>query len=96
MGAFEIAALGIAGIFRQRGRIGICLGIGVAIYARFISSVLSGAIVWQSVGELFGVGISNTWLYSLAYNGAYMLPELLITCTAAAILTAIPSFNKAI
>ena len=88
--------LGIAGIFRQRGRIGVCFGIALAIFGRFVSSVFSGAIVWASAGEIFGWNISNTWVYSLVYNGAYMLPELLITCTAALILTAIPSFNKVI
>ena len=89
-------ALGIAGLFRKRGRAGHCLGVALAIVARFISSVLSGAIVWESVGEIFGLNITNTWVYSLLYNGAYMLPELAITCTAIIIMTSVTAFSKLI
>ena len=88
--------LGIAGVFRNRGRLGQCLGITLAIALRFVSSVLSGAIVWESVGEIFGWNITNTWIYSLVYNGAYMIPELIITLAAIIIMTSIKSFLKII
>ncbi len=92
--AFSV--LGMAGIFRKQGRVGQCLGIALAIVLRFISSVLSGAIVWESVGEIFGWNITNTWIYSIVYNGAYMLPELIITLTAVIIMTSISSFSRII
>ena len=88
--------LGIAGILRNKGRLGCCLGVCIAILGRFLCSVLSGAIVWQSVGEKFGVYISNTWIYSVVYNGAYMIPELIITCTAIIIMTSVSAFSKII
>ncbi len=88
--------LGVAGVFRKRGRIGQCLGISLAIILRLVSSLFSGAIVWESVGEIFGLNITNTWLYSLLYNGAYMIPELIMTLTAVIIMTSISSFSKII
>lgn len=92
--AFSV--LGIAGLFRNHGNKGYCLGTGIAIIGRFLSSVLSGAIVWESVGEIFGMNIANTWIYSLIYNAAYMLPELVITCTAMAIMVSASGFSKMI
>lgn len=80
--------LGVAGIFRKCGRMGMIGGTAIAIGLRYISSVLSGAIVWRSMGELaFGWTFENTWIYSLVYNGLYMLPELVMTVVALFLLT---------
>ncbi|MBQ8287544.1 MAG: energy-coupled thiamine transporter ThiT [Clostridia bacterium] len=87
-------ALGLAGILRRGGRGGYVAGTAIAIGLRYVSSVLSGAIVWKSVGEVaFGWSFENTWLYSLVYNGLYMLPELVITITVLLILTALPQLR---
>lgn len=87
--------LGLAGLFRKHGRGGAVAGFSIAIGLRYLSSVLSGAIVWKSVGELaFGWTLENTWLYSVVYNALYMLPELVITLTALLILTALPQMKR--
>ena len=36
--------------------------------------------------EFFGMTMTTPWFYSLLYNGAYMLPDALITLAAAALL----------
>ncbi|MBR5011661.1 MAG: energy-coupled thiamine transporter ThiT, partial [Clostridia bacterium] len=36
----------------------------------------------------------NVWLYSLLYNGGYMLPELVLTTLGAAALFKLPQIKK--
>ena len=87
--------LGLAGLFRKKGRVGAIAGVAVAIGLRYLSSVLSGAIVWKSIGELaFGWTLENTWAYSAVYNALYMLPELAITVTVLLILTSLPQMKR--
>ncbi len=89
--------LGLAGIVRKRGRLGAVCGTALAIGLRYVSSVISGAVVWKSVGEVaFGWSFENTWIYSLIYNALYMLPELVITLTVLLILTALPQLKRMI
>ena len=76
--------LGFAGILRSKGTLGRVLGICFACLLRFISHYLSGVILWREAGLAYG--IANPYLYSLLYNGAYMLPETIFTCVAAVVL----------
>ncbi len=79
-------ALGISGIFAKKGFGGVMAGTTIAIFERFIFHLLSGVYVFASCGKLWeGFETTNTWLYSFIYNGAYMLPELIITLIGAAI-----------
>ena len=65
--------LGLAGLFRHKGVTGWISGIALAILLRFTMHFLSGVIIWQSFGQLWGDFFTeNTVLYSLLYNGAYM------------------------
>lgn len=91
--------LGIAGIFVKQGYAGICGGVGLAVALRFLSHFLSGFIIFKNLEqfELFGSIFTNRpMLYSLAYNGLYMLPELIITVVGAAILFKLPQIKKLI
>lgn len=59
-----------------RGRsASIAFGAAVAVFLRFLCSFTSGILIW---GEYAPEG-TPVWLYSLVYNGSYMLPELVIT-----------------
>jgi len=40
--------------------------------------------------------LDSPWLYSLAYNGSFMLPEMIFTIIAIVILFAVPAFRKLI
>jgi len=75
-------AIGLAGLFRKRGTAGICAGIALALVVRFVSHFISGAIVFA----VFCPEGWNVYLYSLCYNGSYMLPELIITLFGALVL----------
>lgn len=91
--AFSV--LGIAGIFRQKKTAGYIAGIALACVLRFAFHFLSGVVIWHSYGELWdGFATENSVLYSLLYNGAYMLPELVITLVGAVALFTIPQTKK--
>lgn len=81
--------IGLAGLFRKYGYPGVCLGTALAVALRFLSHFASGVILWANFEEFVAFG--QTWvghpaLYSLCYNGAYMLPELIITVIGTVLL----------
>lgn len=85
VGAFT--TLGLAGMFRKHDLKGWITGSVLAILIRYTLHVISGAVVFASAGMLWeGLQIDNTWLYSMAYNACYMLPEMILTTSGAAVL----------
>ena len=86
--------IGLAGLFRRHGYAGWLGGTALVIMMRYASHYLSGVFLWKSVGEILGRNIDNTYLYSLLYNGAFMVPELILTMIAAAVLFALPQTKK--
>ena len=89
--------LGFAGIFAKKGYAGICAGTVIVILLRFVCHFISGFIIFSNLSqfELFGRFFENRpVLYSLAYNGLYMLPELVITVIAAAVIFKLPQIKK--
>jgi len=66
--------LGLAGLFNKSVK-GVIMGVFAGIFGRFISTVLSGVIIWAS----YAPETMNPWVYSIVYNGAYLLPELVIS-----------------
>ena len=52
----------------------VFIGIVLGVSGRFMSSVLSGVIFYGS----YAPEGQNVWLYSIIYNGSYILPDLLI------------------
>ena len=89
--------LGFAGILRKKGVSGWIFGIGFAIILRFACHFASGVIIWKSFGQLWGDFFTeNTVLYSLCYNGAYMLPELIFTMIATILLLKLPGVGTSL
>lgn len=77
---FAYALIGIVGIFGKK-KLKISVGIVVAVFLRFVSHVVSGAIVFYEYA-----GAQNPWIYSIIYNGSFMLPELAITLVLSMLL----------
>lgn len=81
------AVLGSADLFAklvgQKHRL-VGYGVGAAIVCliRCISSILSGVILWGS----WAPEDMNVWVYSITYNGSYMLPNAVITAVLAILL----------
>ncbi len=93
LGDFLIAyaVLGIAGLFRSR----FCLAAIVACFARFLVHYVVGATIWAEYmpETFFNMSMTTPWIYSALYNGAYMLPDLLIMLAVFALLVKTP-FNR--
>ncbi len=62
----------------------IAFGTATVCFLRFVCSFLSGTIIWASFSN--AVELSNAALGSFLYNGAYMLPEMILTTIAALLL----------
>ncbi len=76
------SVLGFAGIFKKKlGNTGFLLGVVLCIFLRFICHYITGVAIWGQWAENM-----SPYLYSLIYNGQYMLPECVLTCAGAFIL----------
>ncbi|SUY45186.1 proton-coupled thiamine transporter YuaJ [Clostridium putrefaciens] len=69
--------LGVAGYFKNN----ISIGALVAISLRFLCHIASGVIFFSSYA-----GEQNAVVYSILYNGTYLLPEAIIAMVILAIL----------
>ncbi|HHY12883.1 MAG TPA: energy-coupled thiamine transporter ThiT [Firmicutes bacterium] len=63
--------LGLAGLFQDKPTLGVSVGIG----GRFVSHFISGVIWWG----IYAPEGMNEYVYSLVYNGGYLVPELVIS-----------------
>jgi thiamine transporter len=63
--------IGLAGLFKGKELIGAVFGLGL----RFLAHTLAGVVFWS---EYAPPGMSPI-LYSVIYNGSYMLPEIIIS-----------------
>ena len=80
--------VGVANVFAKpfgkRRVLGYTLGAVIVCLIRFVSSFLSGVILWGS----YAPEGMNVWLYSLVYNSSYMIPNAILTGVLACILCA--------
>ncbi len=89
--------LGFAGMLRKKGYWGMLGGITAVCVMRFLVHFLAGVILWANFEqfEAFGQIIQNNpVLYSICYNGVYMLPETVLTVAVAAIVLKIPQIKR--
>ena len=79
--------LGLAGLFRNK-KWGLFVGTLVGCAGRFIVHYISGVTIYKIVAptEFLGQTYSSPALYSIIYNGSYMLPNTLIALVLAAVL----------
>ena len=93
VGAFTV--LGLAGMFGNKSWGGIIGGTVIAMVLRLVLHLLSGVVIFHSAGMLWeGFATENSWLYSLIYNGAYMVPEIIFTTIGAIALFKTPQMRK--
>ncbi len=79
--------LGLAGLFKGK-KWGLFAGIVLGCAGRFLAHFISGITVWRIVAptEVLNMEFSDPCLYSLVYNGSYMLLDTLIALVIAAAL----------
>ncbi len=73
-------ALGLSGIFGRERVWAPYAGMSVAVFLRFICHFITGVTIW----EQWTPDGWHSWIYSLFYNGGYLLPDFAI-CIACAI-----------
>ena len=85
------AILGIAGLFKGK----FCLAATVSCAARFLVHYVVGATIWAEYmpETFFGMTMTTPWFYSALYNGAYMLPDLVLLLVVYVLLRKTP-LNK--
>ena len=90
LGDFLIAyaVLGLAGLFKGR----FVPGAVIACAARFAVHYVVGATIWAEYmpEQFFGMTMTTPWIYSGLYNGAYMLPDLVLVLGAFWLLSKTP------
>ena len=83
-------ALGLAWFFSKpfKNRMaGIIAGTAIVCALRFLCSWLSGMLIWGSYQSYYDWAANlPLWLYSLIYNGNFLLPETVITVIGAALM----------
>jgi len=87
----------------------LCLGVVVALSLRYLVHVISGYIFYGAWAEWFfsqegftlGAVILDAvsgqilaLIYSIVYNGLYMIPEIVVTAIAATVVARIPQIKK--
>lgn len=77
-------AVGLSGLFRGNVYWASLLG-GCA---RFAVHYVVGATIWAEYmpEEFFGMTMTTPWLYSMLYNGAYMVPDTVLCVVIFALL----------
>ena len=91
--------IGLAGIFRKMEIKGAFLGTVAVCVARFLSHFIAGVVLWANVEQFVAFGesfVNRPVLYSFLYNGAYMLPEMIITVAGLGLLLTTKEFRKII
>lgn len=93
--------LGLGGMFRKtitNRALGFTLGVAIAGVLRYICHVISGFLLWATADNIawfLGEGALATdvpfrWvqlLYSVIYNGTYMIPDIITATIGAAIIS---------
>jgi len=94
----------------KKDYISLALGTFTVLLLRYICHIASGYILFGAWAEWFftqegfyswGTTIMNTFsgnalslVYSIVYNGFYMIPEIIITTVVAVIIGKIPQITK--
>ena len=76
--------LGLAGLFKGK----FYLATIVACVARFLVHYVVGATIWAEYmpETFFNMTMTSPWIYSLIYNGSYMLPSIVLCLVVFALL----------
>ena len=64
--------------------LGLVLGVALAMLLRLLCHFISGWVIWDAMWPN-EMGLASP-VYSILYNGSFMLPEAIITAVVAVIL----------
>lgn len=79
--------VGFAGLLRGKSNLA-WLSALIGCLARFVVHFISGITIYaEYMYDIFGLPMTNTWVYSALYNGSYMLPNTILAVAIVAILS---------
>ncbi|MBQ3216884.1 MAG: energy-coupled thiamine transporter ThiT [Oscillospiraceae bacterium] len=81
------SVLGLAGLF-SKAKGGFFWGTLVGSFARFLVAWVVGATIWAEYmpESFFGMTMTTPWLYSLLYNGSYILLSMALCLAVGAVV----------
>ena len=82
--------LGLSGLFKVHGEPGVYLGMGMSVFFRFVCHYFTGVSIWRQ-------WCPEGWIaevYSLAYNGGYLLPDFIILLIVAVLMLRVGEIRK--
>ena len=80
------AFVGFAGLLRRQPR-QLWLAALIGCFGRFVIHFIRGITIYAMYMEdIFGLPMTNVWVYSALYNGSYMLPNTALAVVLCAIL----------
>ena len=110
--AYTLLGLGGCFRGRFRKGPALMLGSLVALGGRYLAHIFSGYILFSGWAEWFftqegfpawGMSLVETlspaalgWIYSIVYNGMYMIPEMIFTAAAALLIARIPAIGETV
>jgi thiamine transporter len=83
------ACLGLAGLFRKFSRVGPVIGVAAGGAGRFLCHFTSGVVYFANYAP---VGMSPI-VYSIVYNGTYIVPSIIICAVAIVLLQKSKTLN---
>ena len=90
---FAFGVLGLSGIFYSafgKKLFAVPLSAFIVTFLRYICHIISGILIWG----VYADSEQSILLYSIVYNGSYMIPEIIITTVVAVIIGKIPQITK--
>lgn len=78
--------VGFAGLLmRKQGK--LWLGALIGCLGRFVIHFISGITIYaEYMEDIFGLPMTNVWVYSALYNGSYMLPNTILAVLVCIVL----------
>lgn len=79
--------VGFAGLLPRRAKTAWLAAL-IGCFARFLVHFVSGITIYaEYMSDIFGLHMTNAWVYSALYNGSYMLPNTVVAVVACALLS---------
>ncbi|MBR6693872.1 MAG: energy-coupled thiamine transporter ThiT [Clostridia bacterium] len=84
------SVLGVIGLFRKKGTLGIVLGAELGLFLRLVLHTLTGMFIFNNIADGF---FTVLWA-SVSYNALYMIPEMITTPIVMVIILKNRAFRK--
>lgn len=79
--------VGLAGVLYRKSKTASLAAL-IGCLGRFVIHFISGITIYaEYMEDIFGLEMTNVWIYSALYNGSYMLPNTVLAVLACLLLS---------